>query len=248
MDCPCRPTRSQPYATGRDRATYATCAPSSAWPTSTVASCRDYSKLALPLTELTKTDVRFAWAEPQQQAFDTLKQALCSAPVLLIPDPALPFTLSCDACNYAIGATLQQDQGNGLQPVAYRSRKLTPAERNWDTREKEFFALVDACQHWRHYLHSELPFRLLSDHDSLKYHKTMPHLTGRLARWIERMSEFDYTIEHIAGIKNVVADALSRRADLNRRRRERRTRTQPLAPPRSRTHPRPTCQHRTQPA
>jgi RNase H-like domain found in reverse transcriptase/Reverse transcriptase (RNA-dependent DNA polymerase)/Aspartyl protease/SET domain len=176
---------------------------------------QSYSNLALPLTELTKTDARFAWSDQHQQAFDALKQALCSAPVLLIPDPALPFTLSCDACNYAVGATLQQDQGNGLQPIAYRSRKLTPAERNWDTREKEFFALVDACLHWRHYLHSEQPFKLLSDHDSLKYHKTMPHLTGRLARWIERMSEFDYTIEHIAGSKNVVADALSRRSDLN---------------------------------
>jgi transposase InsO family protein len=176
---------------------------------------RDYSKLALPLTELTKTDVRFAWSDQQQQAFDALKRALCSAPVLLIPDPELPFTLACDACNYAIGATLQQDQGNGLQPVAYRSRKLTPAERNWDTREKEFFALVDACLHWRHYLHSDVPFRLLSDHDSLKYHKSMPHLTGRLARWIERMAEFNYTIEHIAGSRNIVADALSRRVDLN---------------------------------
>ena len=104
--------------------------------------------------------------------------------------------------------------GNGLQPIAYMSRKLKPAEINYDTREKEFMALVDACSHWRQYLHSELPFRLLSDHDSLKYHKTMPHLSGRLARWVEKMAEFDYTIEHIAGAKNVVADALSRRSDL----------------------------------
>ena len=58
------------------------------------------------------------------------------------------------------------------------------------------------------------PFKLLSDHDSLKYHKTMPNLSRRLARWIEKMAEFNYTIEHIAGVKNVVADALSRRADL----------------------------------
>src|SRR4029077_15177011 len=109
---------------------------------------------------------------------------------------------------------LQQDQGQGLQPVAYRSRKLTPAEVNYDTREQEFLALVDACSHWRHYLHGEQPFKLLSDHGSLKYHKTMPHLSGRLARWIEKMAEFDYTIEHIPGVKNVVADALSRRCDL----------------------------------
>ena len=175
---------------------------------------KDYSKIALPLSELTKNEVKFEWEDRQQAAFDELKAALTSAPVLIIPDPSLPYTLNCDACDYATGATLQQDHGNGLQPVAYRSRKLTPAERNYDVREKEFLALVDACSHWRQYLHGTQPFRLLSDHDSLKYHRTMPNLSGRLARWIEKMAEFDYTIEHIPGVKNVVADALSRRSDL----------------------------------
>ena len=172
-----------------------------------------YSHLALPLTELTRKENPFVWGAPQQAAFDALKAALCSAPILIIPDPKLPYTLNCDACDYAIGGTLQQDHGRGLQPVAYRSRKLTPAEMNYDVREKEFMALVDACSHWRHYLHSEQPFTLLSDHDSLKYHKTMPHIAGRLARWISKMAEFDYKIEHIPGVKNVVADALSRRSD-----------------------------------
>jgi hypothetical protein len=175
---------------------------------------KDYSKGALPLTELTKEKVPFAWGAAQQAAFDALKTALCAAPVLLVPDPSKPYTLNCDACDFAIGATLQQDHGHGLQPVAYRSKKLSAAERNYDTREKEFMALVDACSHWRHYLHGDQPFTLLSDHDSLKYHKTMPHLSGRLARWVEKMAEFDYRIEHIPGHKNVVADALSRRADL----------------------------------
>ena len=175
---------------------------------------KDYSKIALPLSELTKNEMKFEWGERQQKAFDALKAALTSAPVLIIPDPKLPYTLNCDACDYATGATLQQDHGNGLQPVAFRSRKLTPAERNYDVREKEFLALIDACSHWRPYLHGVQPFKLLSDHDSLKYHKTMPNLSGRLARWIEKMAEFDYTIEHIPGIKNIVADALSRRSDL----------------------------------
>ena len=174
---------------------------------------KDYSLLALPLSELTKNDVKFAWGDAQQTAFDELKKALCSAPVLLIPDPALPYTLNCDACAYAVGAVLQQDQGNGLQPVAYRSRKLTPAEVNYDVLEREFLAIVDACSHWRQYLHSVEPFRLLTDHDSIKYHRTMPNLTGRLARWVEKLAEFNYTVEHIPGVQNVVADALSRRAD-----------------------------------
>jgi hypothetical protein len=175
---------------------------------------KDFSGIALPMTELTHEKAEWKWGDEQQRAFAALKAALCSAPVLVLPDPTLPFVLNCDACDYAIGATLQQDHGNGLQPVAFRSKKLSPAERNYDTREKEFMALVDACSHWRHHLHSGVPFKLLTDHDSLKYHKTMPHLSGRLARWVERMAEFDYTIEHIAGVKNVVADALSRRSDL----------------------------------
>ena len=177
---------------------------------------KGFSDVALPITELTKTKTGapFLWGERQEAAFTALKHALTNAPVLLIADPSLPYTLNCDACNYAVGATLQQDHGAGLQPIAYMSRKLKPAEINYDTREKEFLALVDACRHWRQYLHSELPFKLLSDHDSLKYHKTMPNLSGRLARWIERMAEFDYDIEHIAGVKNVVADACSRRPDL----------------------------------
>ena len=90
---------------------------------------------------------------------------------------------------------------------------MSDAERNYDVREKEFMALLRACLHWRHYLHGTQPFTLLTDHDSLKYHKTMPHLSGRLARWIEKMAEFDYVLQHIPGKDNVVADALSRRAD-----------------------------------
>jgi len=175
---------------------------------------KDYSLLALPLTELTKEKNAWVWGTEQQHSFEALKEALCTAPVLLIPNPALPYTLNCDACKYAVGGTLQQDHGNGLQPVAYLSRKLKAAELNWDTREKEFFALVECCRHWRHYLHNEHPFKLLTDHDSLKYHKTMPNISGKIARWIEKMSEHDYTIDFIPGVKNIVADALSRRADL----------------------------------
>ena len=175
---------------------------------------KDFSKVALPITELTKEKTPWEWGPKQREAFAALKHALCTAPVLLIPDPSLPYTLNCDACMYAVGATLQQDHGNGLQPVAFRSKKLSPAEINYDTREKEFLALFDACSYWRHYLNGTQKFKLLSDHDSLKHHKSMPNLSGRLARWIEKMAEFDYDIEYIPGTKNVVADALSRRADL----------------------------------
>ena len=172
-----------------------------------------YSRLALPLTELTKDTAVFRWGDAEQKAFDTLKATLCSPPVLIIPDQTKPFALSCDACAYSIGAVLQQDLGRGLQPVAYFSAKLSDAERNYDVREREFMAIYRACLHWRPYLHGLQPFRLLSDHKSLLYYMTMPNLSGRLARWVEKMQEFDCGIEYIKGEANVVADALSRRAD-----------------------------------
>jgi hypothetical protein len=175
-----------------------------------------FSRIALPLTELTHEKATWKWDKLQRDSFNALKGSLCSAPVMIIADPEKPFVLNCDACDYAIGATLQQDHGNGLQPVAYRSKKLSPAERNYDTREKEFMAFVDACSHWGHYLHgSKFPFVWKTDHDSLKYHMTMDlSKKGRLARWIEKLSGFDYKTEHISGVKNVAADALSRRSDL----------------------------------
>ena len=174
-----------------------------------------YSRIAQPLTELTReTTTAWQWGAKQQAAFEALKAALCAPPVLLVPDQSKPFVLNTDACKFAIGATLQQDHGNGLQPVAFFSAKMSDAERNYDVREQEFMALFKACLHWRHYLHGTQPFMLLTDHDSLKYHKTMPNLSGRLARWIEKMAEFDYKLQHIPGKDNVVADALSRRSDL----------------------------------
>ena len=172
-----------------------------------------YSRLALPLTELTKDATTFRWGEAEQKAFDTLKATLCSPPVLVIPDQTKPFVLNCDACAYSIGAVLQQDLGQGLQPVAFFSAKLSDAERNYDVREREFMAIYRACLHWRPYLHGLQPFRLLSDHKSLLYYMTMPNLSGRLARWVEKMQEFDCGIEYIKGEANIVADALSRRAD-----------------------------------
>jgi len=178
---------------------------------------KDYSRIALPLSELTKEKVVWRWDTQHQTAFDQLKAALCSPPVLIIPDQTKQFVLNCDACKFAIGAVLQQDHGKGLQPVAYFSAKLSDAERNYDVREREFMAIYRACLHWRPYLHSTLPFRLLSDHRSLTYYMSMPNLSDRLARWVEKMQQFNCGIEYIKGEENIPADALSRRHDYETR-------------------------------
>ena len=175
---------------------------------------RNFSSLASPLSDLTKNEVKFEWGKVQQTAFQAIKQSLQSAPVLLLPNSKFPFILHTDASDFATGAVLQQDQGQGLQPIAFMSHKMLPAETRYATHEKELLAIVHACRDWRHYLHGN-PFtiRIYTDHNSLQYIKTQPSVTARQARWQEKLSEFDFTIEYMTGKTNVAADALSRRPD-----------------------------------
>lgn len=172
-----------------------------------------YSKIALPLTELTKDEVEWKWGESEKGAFEQLKGMLSDAPVLRLADPELPYVIHCDASGYAIGACLMQDHGNGLQPVSYISAKMKPAETRYAPHEQELLALVYACKTWRHYLHNGQPFTVLSDHQSLRFFTTQPVLSSRQARWKDSLAEFDFTIKYIEGPRNIVADALSRRAD-----------------------------------
>ena len=98
-----------------------------------------FSEKATPLTELTKNGVKFEWGEEQQRAFDDIKTALTSAPLLALPDVegardgSRPFRVDTDASDKAMGAVLSQDFGDGYQPVAYASRSFSPAERNYNT-------------------------------------------------------------------------------------------------------------------
>ena len=103
-----------------------------------------FSATATPLTALLHKDTTFHWDAPEQQAFETLKEKLITAPVLLLPDPTKPFTVTTDASDFVIGAVLTQDYGRGEQPVAYESRKLSPTELNYPVHEKELLAIVHA--------------------------------------------------------------------------------------------------------
>ena len=171
-----------------------------------------FSHVAAPLTELTKAGQPWRWASEQQHAFDSLKSALTSAPVLLVPDTDKPFHVFADASQQAVGAVLMQDQGRGLQPVAFESRKLSPAERNYPIHEIELLAVVHALKVWRCYLEGT-QFYTNTDHQSLQYLMTQPHLSRRQARWVEFLQQFDTHIAYLPGDKNP-ADPLSRRPDL----------------------------------
>ncbi|GBG79447.1 hypothetical protein CBR_g29594 [Chara braunii] len=173
---------------------------------------RNFSAVAAPLTNLTKKDTPFLWSLHCQMAFARLKQALTRAPVLKLPDPTLPFVLTTDASQYGIGAVLQQDDGNGLRPVEFMSKKIKTQKLQDSTYEKELYALVSALKHWKHFLLGR-HFKIFSDHSTLQWLKSQGELNDKLARYIQFIDLFDFELKHKKGCYNKVANALSRRPD-----------------------------------
>ncbi|GJP63604.1 hypothetical protein CLOP_g20677 [Closterium sp. NIES-67] len=170
-----------------------------------------YAKLAAPLTNLLKKNPLYKWELKHQEAVEQLKQALTSTPVLILPDPEREYVIEADASDQAVGAVLMQDQGNGLQPIAYLSKKLHGAELNYPIHDKEALAIIIAFKAWRCYLEGRRT-TVYTDHCSLKYLKTQPNLSRRQVRWIDFLeTHFHYDIVYKPGHKNK-ADALSRPA------------------------------------
>ena len=171
---------------------------------------KDCSKIAKPLTELTK-NVEFVWDERTEKAFEKLKQCVTTAPVLKNFCQDSPVIVTTDASKYAIGAVLEQDFPDGRHPVAFLSRTLNPAEQNYAAHDSELLAIVDTLRAWRCYLHGR-KFIVHSDHAPLKYLQTQDRLSPRQVRWVERLAEFDFEIVPIKGKSNTVADAISRKS------------------------------------
>jgi hypothetical protein len=157
-----------------------------------------FSRLAAPLSQLCGTLQKakggsrrtpprkaFVWGAEQQEAFEALKGAVSSAPCLAIPDPRREFIVHTDASGYATGAVLMQQFDEGLRPIAFLSKKMTPAERNYPVHEQELLAILNALKAWRHYLGGR-PFTVLTDHQSLQYVETSAMATPRQVRWVLR--------------------------------------------------------------
>ena len=173
-----------------------------------------HSSIAAPLSDLTCKDTPFVWGEKEETAFVQLKSALASAPLLITPDNSKPYVLHTDASGYAVGASLSQMTDRGLQPVAFMSKKMSDAQRNYSVHEWELMAVMEALRTWRCYLYgSATPVDIYTDHHSLQWISTQPNLSARQCRWVEQLQDYSFKIHHLAGDKNVVADALSRRSD-----------------------------------
>jgi transposase InsO family protein len=167
---------------------------------------KDFARLAMPLHGMTRKGVLWDWKSSCQQAFDAIKQALTQAPCLAFPDFSKPFEVHTDASLAGLGAVLYQEG----RPIAFESRRLTPAEINYPTGEQELLAVVHALTVWRCYLEGGPAFRVVTDHKAITYLDTVAQLSRRQTRWAEFLSRFHFTWEHMAGASNVVADALSR--------------------------------------
>lgn len=176
----------------------------------------DYSRIVRPMTELLRKDVRFEWGPRQQASFEELKRRFTEAPVLAMPDLEKPFILECDASDFATGAVLSQVGTDGsVHPVAFYSKSLNDAERNYEIYDKELLAIVRSLDEWRHYLEgSPHTIDVISDHKNLLYFSEARNLTRRQARWSIFLSRFDFTIRHRPGRLGGKPDAMSRRVDL----------------------------------
>ena len=191
---------------------------------------RNFSQIAEPLTRLTKQRddlkrdrkgvpakkvkqrscfVPFEWGPQQEAAFQTLKQALTTAPILGHPDFRQRFYLQTDASDIGLGAVLSQFQGEKSVVIAYWSQLLSKTERKYSATEREGLAIVRAIQHFRSYLAGR-PFTVVTDHAALRYLMSAKDPTNRIARWVMYLQQYDFTIEHRPGRASGNADGLSR--------------------------------------
>ena len=167
----------------------------------------DFSPLEAPMTRLTRKEVKFAWDDRCEEAFQELKKRLTSAPILIVSDKGQRYIVYFDASRAGLGCVLMQSG----RVVAYGSCQLKNHEQNYPTHNMELAVVVFALKIWRHYLYGE-EFKVYSDHKSLKYIFAQRDLNMRQRRWMEVLEDYDFTLHYHPGKANVVADALSRKS------------------------------------
>jgi hypothetical protein len=176
----------------------------------------NFSKAAAPITALLRKNRRFQWTPEAQSAFESLRTAFTTAPILRHFDPALPAVLETDASDYAIGAIIsQRDPDSGrLHPITFHSRKFNSAELNYEIYDKEMLAIVESMDRYRHYFEGlGQTTTIFSDHRNLLWFTETKVYNRRQARWAEKLSRFNFKIVFRPGKQGGKPDALSRRPD-----------------------------------
>ncbi|GKB81891.1 putative reverse transcriptase domain-containing protein [Tanacetum coccineum] len=160
-----------------------------------------FSKISKSMTKLTQKGVKFDWGDKQEEAFQLLKQKLCSAPILALPEGSEDFIVYCDASIKGLGVVLMQREN----VISYASRQLKIHEKNYTTHDLELGAVVFALKIWRHYLYGT-KCTVFTDHKSLQHILNQKELNMRQRRWLELLSDYDCEIRYHPGKANVVID------------------------------------------
>jgi len=169
------------------------------------------------LNDLTCKNEQFIWTDEHNNAFLELKRACSNYPVLCTPDWTKQFVMETNTSGYALGVVIAQEFKDGIHPIAFHSRSLLPAEKNYNAYDKELAGVIFGFKCGRPlFLGATHAICIRTDHKSLQYFCNPCKITGQQARWIEFLQDFDYTLEHIPGSTNTVADLLLQRKDLNK--------------------------------
>lgn len=171
--------------------------------------CPAMATVAKPLHKLTSKDAQFKWTAEEDAAFTSLKDQLTSAPVLGYPNPQRDYILDTDASNDGAGAVLSQIQQGQERVIAYFSKTFSASERNYCVTRKELLAAILSVKHFRSYLYGH-KFRLRTDHASLIWLIKRKEPSAQIARWLEFLEEFQFSIEHRPGRQHSNADGMSR--------------------------------------
>ncbi|KAD4385624.1 hypothetical protein E3N88_25793 [Mikania micrantha] len=159
----------------------------------------NFSKIALPLTKLTQKSEPFVWEQKQENAFQNLKQELCDAPILFLPEGCDDFVVYCDASHQGLGCVLMQRD----KVIAYASRQLKVHEKNYTTHDLELGAVIFALKIWRHYLYGT-KCTIFTDHKSLQHIFDQKELNMRQCRWVELLNDYDCVIKYHPGKANIL--------------------------------------------
>ncbi|GJZ93252.1 putative nucleotidyltransferase, ribonuclease H, partial [Tanacetum coccineum] len=170
---------------------------------------KDFSKISRPMTKLLEKDPVFNFDEECNKEFETLKEKLTNAPIMVSPNWSPLFKLMCDASDFAVGAMLGQREEKHFRPIHFASKTLNSAQQNYTVTEKELLVVVFAFDKFRSYLVLSKTV-VFTDHAAIKYLFSKQDAKPRLIRWILLLQEFDIEIKNKKGAENVAADHLSR--------------------------------------
>lgn len=168
-----------------------------------------FAKIARPLHKICEKGVKFHWTLECQQAFDNLKRALVTPPILAYPNPGAPFILDTDASDKAVGAVLSQEQDSKERVIAYMSNTMNKHEQSYCITRKELLAVVTALKKFHCYLYGQ-EITLRTDNAAVSWMKNLKNPTGQTARWLQVLGTYNLNVVHRPGRVHGNADALSR--------------------------------------